>query len=418
MAAPTMAVHRLLPRLAGLAGLLLADSAAGHGSASTRPVDYPFAEAPDGKPGLGTEPTLRAVERLWRRPEGADLEVLLRWWSRLRSLDLHLARHRRADEALGLVDLARSRAGVARALEEDRAIPEVLARATADPFSEGLTAAEALVLVRVLGDARRSAREVVLAEARFEAARVRSTFALLDAHTHGLGRLEEPGTLAVLCGQLDLALARLRAALADLEALAPPLGGDEVRAPGAEALRIAQAFVLGDREVGRTWTLWVADAAAARDALLQGSHLATFDRFASMALEARARGIVAAKEATAELRRAAAERLEGLLLGGSLPQGGREEQRLEALGRTALLGDPLHAELNRLVGLLTEASRGRFFALPWLDRSLHLQGIRFYDDWTVTGRPRTREQQDALSRVLTPPDPPVGPAGPRASGGR
>ena len=70
MAAPTMAVHRLLPRLAGLAGLtglLLADSAAGYGSASTRPVDYPFAEAPDGEPGLGTEPTLRAVERLWRR---------------------------------------------------------------------------------------------------------------------------------------------------------------------------------------------------------------------------------------------------------------------------------------------------------------------------------------------------------------
>ena len=415
-----MAVHRTLLRLAGLS---LAVAAFGEASGvprrgTARLADYPFAEAPDGQPGLGTQPTLRAVERLWRRPEGADLDVLLRWWSHLRSVDLHLARHRRADEALGLVVLARSRAGVARALAQDRAIPEVLARATTDPFSEGLSADEALVLVRVLGDARRSAREVVLAEARFEAARARSTFALLDAHTHGLGRLEEPGTLAVLCSQLDLALARLRAALADLDALAPPVRGGAVRAPSAEALRIAQAFVLGDREVGRTWTLWVADAAAARDVLLQGSHLAAFDRFAAVPLEARARGIAAAEDATAELRRAAAERLEGLLLGGSLPRGGREEQRLEALGRTALLGDPLHAELNRLVGLLTEASRGRFFALPWLDRSLHLEGIRFYDDWTVTGRSRTREQQDALSRVLTPPDPPAGGGGPGASGGR
>ena len=118
-----MAVHRTLLRLAGLS-LAVAAFAGASGvprRGAARLADYPFAEAPDGQPGLGTQPTLRAVERLWRRPDGADLDVLLRWWSHLRSVDLHLARHRRADEALGLVDLARSRAGVVRALAQDRA---------------------------------------------------------------------------------------------------------------------------------------------------------------------------------------------------------------------------------------------------------------------------------------------------------
>lgn len=380
--------------------------------------EYPFVAALDGEPGLGSDPELRAVERLWRKPEGGDLERLRSWWSLLRAVDLHQERHARAEARLGLPALARRVAGLAPSLEAGGAVADVLAFAATDPFSAGLDAEQALVLVRALGDPRRAARVVVLEEARFEAGRVRAGFALLDSHTHGLGRLEEPGVLAVLCTQLDLSMARLRAAVKDLDALAPPHPGNAVRAPGADALRIAQAFVLGDREEGRAWSLWVADAAAGRDALLSGSHLAAFDRFAAAPLDERERGMVAAVDACRELRQEAAERLEGLLLGGGVPRGGSEEQRLEALGRMALLRDPLHAELNRLVGLLTEASRGRFFALPWLDRSLHLEGIRFYDDWTVTGRTRTAEQQDTLTRVLTPPDPPASVGGPGASGGR
>jgi hypothetical protein len=395
--------------------LLLAGSAL---PLEARGDEYPFVAALDGEPGLGSDPELRSVERLWRRPEDGDLDQVRSWWSLLRAVDLHRERHERAEARLGLPALARSVTGLGPTLEPGGAVAETLAFAATDPFSAGLDAEQALVLVRVLGDARRAARVVLLEEARFEAGRVRAGFALLDSHTHGLGRLEEPGVLAILCTQLDLSLARLRAAVKDLDGLAPPLARSELRAPGADALRIAQAFVLGDREEGRAWSLWVADAATARDALLSASHLAAFDRFAAAPLDERARGMAAAVEACRELRQEAAERLEGLLLAGGLPRGGSEEQRLEALGRTALLRDPLHAELNRLVGLLTEASRGRFFALPWLDRSLHLEGIRFYDDWTVTGRTRTAEQQDTLTRVLTPPDPPASAAGPGAYGDR
>ena len=227
---------------------------------TARLADYPFAEAPDGQPGLGTQPTLRAVERRVAPRRGPTSTCRSAGGATcapsIRTSRATAARTRRS--AWWTWRAARR---VARALAQDRH-PEVLARATTDPFSESPSADEALVLVRVRGDARRSAREVVLAEARFEVARARSTFALLDAHTHGLGRPEEPGTPAVLCSQLDLALARLRAALADLDALAPPAGARCARQ--CRGARIAQAFVLGDREAGRTWTLWVADAAAAR----------------------------------------------------------------------------------------------------------------------------------------------------------
>ncbi|MDA0948230.1 MAG: hypothetical protein O2799_06905, partial [Planctomycetota bacterium] len=127
--------------------------------------EYPFVAALDGEPGLGSDPTLRAVERLWRRPEDGDLDQVRSWWGLLRSVDLHQERQDRADARLGLPGLARRVAGLGPSLEPGGALAESLAFASTDPFSAGLDAQQALVLVRALGDARRAARVVLLEEA-------------------------------------------------------------------------------------------------------------------------------------------------------------------------------------------------------------------------------------------------------------
>lgn len=356
-------------------------------------------QAPDGAPGFGKEPTLRSVEKLWRKGDGEQAGALLAWKDLPARAHLHECLFLAEEERRGLGALVRRRVPLADRLEGG-ATAALLAALVLDPFPRGLDPDEALAFVRSVGSARRNAQVLLLEEAAHETAQLRAAHALLDAHTFGLGRLEEPGILVVICQRADLSAARLRALLRDLEALA------DAPSPIAETdptpVRLAQAIHLGDRTVGLSWSEWIGAASKATEVLLEGTATAAFDRLYAPQLDAREQQQELGRTIARELGPLVAETAHlGVLNLGSRSLDGAREGLSRAL--TGLAGDPLNPELNRQAGLLGEAVLGRPQALPWMDRALHLMGIRAYDDWTVTGRSRTPEQQDLLTRILTPP---------------
>jgi hypothetical protein len=384
----------VFPSLASIA-ILLASVSLGGG-------DYPWVANLDGQPAFGARAELRHVEKFWRKPSPADAGVRLALADLLPRFDVERAMAQVEDRRMGLDRLV-------LAFQSDLADPEadpsafVLEQLTIDPFSVLLNPENALTLVRVMGDSRRQVRTWLLEEGRVEARELRSAFALLDTHTHGLGRLEEPGVLQLVTARLDLAAVRMRAILVDLEVFQE---GPTQRlfVPNTEAVRLAQAFVMGEREAGSAWSQWVTSAHHSAEDFASGTQLASLDKSQATTLALRTAGRKKAAGTLIKMRELApADGAFGVLLGsdGRLSRFERCQAAIR-LGLEALSQDPFAAEVHQIVGISLDFTRSRPNAVVYLDRYLHLVGIRFYDSWTVPPLGRSVGEEDALRRVLSP----------------
>ena len=364
--------------------------------------DYPWVANLDGQPAFGARAELRHVEKFWRKPSPADAGVRLALADLLPRFDVERAMAQVEDRRMGLDRLV-------LAFQSDLADPEadpsafVLEQLTIDPFSVVLNPENALTLVRVMGDSRRQVRTWLLEEGRVEARELRSAFAMLDTHTHGLGRLEEPGVLQLVTARLDLAAVRMRAILVDLEVFQE---GPTQRlfVPNTEAVRLAQAFVMGEREAGSAWSQWVTSAHHSAEDFASGTQLASLDKSQATTLALRTAGRKKAAGTLIKMRELApADGAFGVLLcsDGRLSRFERCQAAIR-LGLEALSQDPFAAEVHQIVGISLDFTRSRPNAAVYLDRYLHLVGIRFYDSWTVPPLGRSVGEEDALLRVLSP----------------
>ena len=365
----------VFPSLASTA-ILLAGLSLGGG-------DYPWVANLDGQPAFGARAELRHVEKFWRKPSPADAGVRLALADLLPRFDVERAMAQVEDRRMGLDRLV-------LAFQSDLADPEadpsafVLEQLTIDPFSVVLNPENALTLVRVMGDSRRQVRTWLLEEGRVEARELRSAFALLDTHTHGLGRLEEPGVLQLVTARLDLAAVRMRAILVDLEVFQEG-PGQRLFVPNTEAVRLAQAFVMGEREAGSAWSQWVTSAKHSARDFASGTQLASLDKNQAATLALRTAGRNKAAGTLIKMRELApADGTFGVLLGsdGRLSRFERCQAAIR-LGLEALSQDPFAAEVHQITGISLDFTRSRPDAVVYLDRYLHLVGIRFYDSWTV-----------------------------------
>lgn len=384
----------VFPSLASTA-ILLAGLSLGGG-------DYPWVANLDGQPAFGARAELRQVEKFWRKPSPADAGVRLALADLLPRFDVERAMAQVEDRRMGLDRLV-------LAFQSDLADPEadpsafVLEQLTIDPFSVVLNPENALTLVRVMGDSRRQVRTWLLEEGRVEARELRSAFALLDTHTHGLGRLEEPGVLQLVTARLDLAAVRMRAILVDLEVFQEG-PGQRLFVPNTEAVRLAQAFVMGEREAGSAWSQWVTSAKHSARDFASGTQLASLDKNQAATLALRTAGRNKAAGTLIKMRELApADGTFAVLLGsdGRLSRFERCQAAIR-LGLEALSQDPFAAEVHQITGISLDFTRSRPDAVVYLDRYLHLVGIRFYDSWTVPPGGRSAGEEDALLRVLSP----------------
>lgn len=363
---------------------------------------YPWVANLDGQPAFGSQVQLRLVEKFWRRPTPADRGVRSALADLIPRYEVELAMARMEDRGSGLDDLVFAfRSPLERPfIDLD---PAVLKELIIDPFSARLDAPEALTLVRVAGDARRRVRVWLLQEGAQEAAELRAAAALLNAHTFGLGRLEEVGMVQLVTARLDLAAFRLRTILTDLEVFQES-PGPVVSVPTTEAVRLAQAFVMGEREAGGAWNKWLGDASEAARDFRSGTKLAALDEHQAATLSLRDAGRKQAQSTLLSMRALAPVNGEFGPLLGEGARLTRYERCREAirLGAVALAQDPFAGEVHQILGLALDFTQGRRDAVVYLDRYLHLLGIRFYDTWTVAPGGRTREQEDALARVLSP----------------
>lgn len=364
--------------------------------------DYPWVGDLDGQPAFGSKAQLRQVEKFWRKPSTADQAVRLALADLVPRYEVEVAMARAEDQRQGLDRLV-------LAFHSDLADPEfdpsalVLEELIVDPFSVGLNAQYALVLVRVAGDARRQVRIWLLQEGAQEVRELRAAYALLNSHTYGLGRLEEVGLLQLITARLDLAALRLRAILADLEVFQEG-PGSELSVPNADVVRLAQAFVMGEREAGGAWSQWVSAAKQSARDFGAGTNLSALNKNQAATLALREAGRKKAFQNLVLMRDLAPADGTFPPLNDNNAKLSRFERCQEAirLGLVALAQDPFMAEVHQLVGISLDFARSRRDAAVYLDRYLHLEGIRFYDTWTVAPGGQNTAEQDALLRVLSP----------------
>lgn len=363
---------------------------------------YPWVANLDGQPAFGPEAQLRQVEKFWRRPVAADRGVRAAWSDLVPRFRIELAMARAEDRRMGLEDLVFA---YRSPLEEPSILlsAPVIAELIVDPFSRSLTPQRALALVRVAGDSRRQVRVWLLEEGMQEVVELLAAAALLDAHTYGLGRLEDVNFLRLVTSRLDLAAFRLRAILTDLEIFQED-PGPGLRAPTTEAVRLAQAFVVGEREAGGAWNKWISDASKAARSFRSGTRLFALDEHQAVTLSLRRTGRRQAQAALVRMRALAPANGNFGALTGKDAVLNRRQRCYEAIriGTVALSQDPFALEVHQLLGLALDFTQGRREAVIFLDRYLHLAGIRFYDTWTIAPGGRTPAQQDALARVLSP----------------
>ena len=364
-------------------------------------ADYPWVGDLDGQPAFGSKAQLRQVEKFWRKPSTADQAVRLALADLLPRFELEVAMARAEDQRQGIDRLV-------LAFHSDLEDPEfdpsalVLEELIIDPFSVGLNAQYALILVRVAGDARRQVRIWLLQEGAQEVRELTAAYSLLNSHTYGLGRLEEVGLLQLIMARLDLAAFRLRAILADLEVFQEG-PGSELSVPNSDVVRLAQAFVMGEREAGGAWSQWVSGAKQSARDFQAGTKLAALNKNQAATLALREAGRKKAVQNLVQMRELAPADGTFPLLTGSNARLSRFErcQEVVRLGLEALARDPFAAEVHQLVGISLDFTRSRRDAAVYLDRYLHLKGIRFYDTWTVAPGMLTIAEQDALLRVLS-----------------
>ena len=88
---------------------------------------------------------------------------------------------------------------------------------------------------------------------------------------------------------LGLAAVRMRAILVDLEVFQEG-PGQRLFVPNTEAVRLAQAFVMGEREAGSAWSQWVTSAKHSARDFASGTQLASLDKNQAATLALRTAG--------------------------------------------------------------------------------------------------------------------------------
>lgn len=357
--------------------------------------------APDGRPGLGAESSLTVLLGVFRSPneeEEALLRHLIELESRLAVLE---AGARALYQARGYFAVLGRRDEPS--LER---LHEVLRAFLQDPgahLEQGDAARRAWA--ELFLDARLRVRRDVLDGWREDADTVTKGLAALRANTDGWTRLREDEAQNV-AARVDLAAARLRARLRDLEALredapsgapAPlppelPAGEDAV-----ERLLAAGALPPGAERVAR-----LAQEEQRMRATVAGMETVLFTtRLAGEALTwLQWRELHDGHAATkrAEVRVWQPQTAEGKEAPPEIGRIKKTTRRREAYRRAleGLAYDPLDAELAYAAALMSRYVGGTLETLSHYDRFLALRGIRVHEHRTWQERELTDEEEDAL----------------------
>lgn len=344
---------------------------------------YPFARTLDERAGLGTPPSGRALQELFRHPRGANAAWLREILELPTDVEVRLAEVEARYRRLGYFELL-----PAHTLERERAGLEELGRRFAAcesrPFAAARTPAQALGLGRMLLDERYALRAPLLVGLREEIREFRAALNLLEVHTRGLADLETMGLLVPFARRFDLCAARLRCLRTDLDALHESVAAEPEPLPDG----LVDALQRGDGVGGTALLRPLREALRARAAAIERS-LATprFDREQREALtrrlDARRQSIAYLREILRLLPELASEDAQAAQ--GDLSASERHREAVRA-ARAALEQDPLATELHYVLAIASDFVMGRSSSLPHFDAFLALRGIRHWDESTYARR--------------------------------
>jgi hypothetical protein len=351
-------------------------------------------KAPDGERGFGSGRSMREVERLLRSTDAEDrafVASLREIASDVRVLlGLISARYRE----LGYFALLDSKEEAS--LERLGYLFRERAARAAEELERGDDAA--VLLCRMLVDARFRARANVIDGLEFESLELEGGLALFFASLDGHAALDDREA-ELLARRVDLAAARLRNMRLDLEALREsPRDLEPDWVPDLEeltALARARDRARLERELPPVLSRLDLREQQMSNALFTWRQAAELQPL----LEQRAAAFTRAQEILPRVRDLVPE------TGEHAPAEVRAQPKsrryAEAAGRAveALSFDPLSEELNYLAGLASDFLHGEIESRRYFDRFLALRGIRAHDDRTYRDRRLTREEARALDAV-------------------
>ncbi|MFT7676690.1 MAG: hypothetical protein ACI8QC_000663 [Planctomycetota bacterium] len=356
--------------------------------------EYPTGPALDGAPGFGRSPNLRALEAIFHKPEPADQQFLAGLRDILVDVDSLLAQAQARARRTGLMRV------VPQGIDSLQGLIDHVLRIRQDPFRWHFDGEQSLAFVRTISDWQLLAHGDLIVALEEERPMLIQSLDLLHGHAHGLVGLVAGEEAALVTGQADLAAARLRAVLADLEAMKRPLHAPSEPLTRAQS-RVASGLSKGGSSARRSYRQLLDESFTELLLWREKSHLADFDHEAARQLGDRRRGRDAGREKVANMR----SYLPIYDSYRELPEqyadmSGSERARLGVLeGTKALWADPLNKDLNFILALATDFASGPKAAEYLFDRSLVLAGIRHYDHLTYQYRRLSIAEQYALERI-------------------
>lgn len=385
--------RRLVSRSVSIAAVVAVLGAGARAPALSPAGDeYPYAKAPDGHRGFGDRPDPDALRELFRKAEGEDVRFLSELYRVARDVEVLAALARGRYARLGYFGLLEGRpptqprddvADLYRAFEAARVV------AGGEPLSHG----RARALARALVDERFRAREPVLTSYREDVRELRGSLALFVAHARGRAELTEGGELVALAQRADLAAARLRALRLDLEALHEPIAAPPVGRAGSEELHA----VLREGRPSETLLALAGAAEAGARRLADSLFTPRFDETHGRALAARADGRRRAERALLEMRLLIPTTEEGRAATRFADMRAVDRYRRAAdAGSEGLHADPLHADVQYLMGIAVDFFAGHLESARYFDRFLALRGVRHWEYDTFGHRDLDAAEEYAL----------------------
>jgi hypothetical protein len=359
------------------------------------------AAAPDGERGFGERAELHETVELFRKAKGEDLVFVQGLHQLLSDVRLHVHLARSVYRERGYFELVQG-------VEEEFAPLFV----TADQFdfvafTREMEEDEARAYARLFYDVRFRARRWLIASSEVDIEELAGAMRLLDAAHRGRVLLQSGWDLQRITSRADLAAARLRAVLKDLEALyeAPANALDELDTTEVEEL----VTLLRTADKKGKALLPEAGLRLERSAarMVLGTHTLRFDEkhAARLAQRARDRGIAA--EAAKEMRLLLPFTTESEDAPGAIKTMSGSDRYRQAVraGTESLRFNPFHEDLLYLLGEALDFTTSRFVSVAYLDRFLVLRGIRSYDQRTHATRDLDVREDRALFIVSSAPRP-------------
>ena len=357
-------------------------------------------EAPDGHPGLGFERDARELAKYLRKPPKKDRKFLESWAELPGDVQVLWNEYLRDVRKAKLFLVLDEKAGdptLAELFDAWRAAAADLPAALADdqPHAE--------LLARLHVDLRFRWRAELYGGFALERQELMAGLAVLNGMNDGFVVLGDSEAQEI-SARVDLAAARLRSMLLDLDALSKAGG----KGPGSPTDERIAALLSAARDVDagartRRLAAFEAKLEQTRERLVETLFVGPLARELEVALLRREASIQDAAAIAKELRPFLPEMPEGAEPPEEIAEM-KKSHRYAYANRLAVEGlarDPLSAELAYSAGLASDFAYDPRVTRPWFDRFLAIRGIRAHDERTSRslGRPLDSWELHALDEV-------------------